>query len=153
MYPPPLLVFEERVDLSNDMTGWQMIAVGIRRLVLARGELDRLEGPGYAARRTELRRKAKEAARTRDRQAAAPQGEAEENDATEEEVTRERTTRVGRPRGGMNVAARSGERLRKKIFLASSPPPRLGTEPIRTQERWDCASPPLALTAQDSVPR
>ena len=72
-------VFEERVDLSNDMTGWQMIAVGIRRLVLARGELDRLEGPGYAARRTELRRKAKEAARTRDRQAAAPQDEAEKN--------------------------------------------------------------------------
>ena len=54
------------MDLSNDMTGWQMIAVGIRRLVLARGELDRLEGPGYAARRTELRRKAKEAARTRE---------------------------------------------------------------------------------------
>ena len=50
-------VFEERVDLSNDMTGRQMIAVGVRRLVLARGELDRLEGPGYAARRTELRRK------------------------------------------------------------------------------------------------
>ena len=39
-------VSEERVDLSNDMTGWQMIAVGVRRLVLARGELDRLEGPG-----------------------------------------------------------------------------------------------------------
>ena len=38
-------VFEERVDLSNNMTGWQMIGVGIRRLVLARGELDRLEGP------------------------------------------------------------------------------------------------------------
>ena len=36
-------VFEERVDLSNDMTGRQMIAVGVRRLVLARGELDRLE--------------------------------------------------------------------------------------------------------------
>ena len=108
-------VFEERVDLSNDMTGWQMIAVGIRRLVLARGELDRLEGPGYAARRTELRRKAKEAARTRDRQAAASQDEAEENDATEGEVTRERTTRVGQPRGGMKVAARSGERLRREI--------------------------------------
>ena len=58
-------VFEERVDLSNDMTWRQMIAVGVRRVVLARGELDRLEGPGYAARRTELRRKAKEAARTR----------------------------------------------------------------------------------------
>ena len=91
-----------------------MIGVGVRNVVLARGELDRLEGPGYAARRTELR-KAKEAARTRDRQAAAPQDEAEENDAAEEEVTRERATRVGRPRGGMKVAARSGERLRKEI--------------------------------------
>ena len=70
---------------------------------------------GYAARRAELRRKAKEAARTRDRQAAASQDEAEENDATEEEMTRERTTRVGRPRGGMKVAARSGERLRREI--------------------------------------
>ena len=108
-------VFEERVDLSNDMTGRQMIAVGVRRLVLARGELDRLEGPGYAARRAELRRKAKEAARTRDRQAAAPQDEAEENDATEEEVTRERATRVGRPRGGTKVEARIGERLRREI--------------------------------------
>ena len=37
----------------------------------------------------------------------------EENDATEEEVTRERTTRVGRPRGGMKVAARSGEKRRE----------------------------------------
>ena len=36
-----------------------------------------------------MRRKAKEAARTRDRQAAASQDEAEENDATEEEMTRE----------------------------------------------------------------
>ena len=109
-------VFGERVDLSNNMTCRQMIGVGVRNVVLARGELDRLEGPGYAARRTELRReKAKEAARTRDRQAAASQDEAEENDATEEEVTRERTTRVGRPRGGMKVAARSGERLRREI--------------------------------------
>ena len=108
-------VLETRVDLSNDMTWRQMIGVGVRNVVLARGELDRLEGPGYAARRTELRRKAKEAARTRDRQAAASQDEAEENDATEEEVTRERTTRVGRPRGGMKVAARIGERLRREI--------------------------------------
>jgi len=29
-------VFEERVDLSNDMTWRQMIAVGVRRVVLAR---------------------------------------------------------------------------------------------------------------------
>ena len=80
--------------------------MGVRRVVLARGELDRLEGPGYAARRAELRR----AARARERQAAAPsQDEAEESDATEEETTRERTTRVGRPRGGMKVAARTGE--------------------------------------------
>ena len=114
-------VFEERVDLSNDMTGWQMIAVGVRRLVLARGELDRLEGPGYAARRAELRRKAKEAARTRDRQAAASQDETEENDATEEEMTRESTTRRGRPRGGTKVAARIGERLRREIGRGGRP--------------------------------
>ena len=37
-----------------------------------------------------MRRKAKEAARTRDRQAAASQDEAEENGATPEEMTRER---------------------------------------------------------------
>ena len=115
-------VFEERVDLSNDMTGWQMIAVGVRRLVLARGELDRLEGPGYAARRAELRRKAKEAARTRDRQAAAAsQNETEESDATEEEATRESTTRRGRPRGGTKVAARIGERLRREIGRGGRP--------------------------------
>ena len=79
-------------------------------------ELDRLEGPGYAARRAELRRKAKEAERTRERQAAAAsQNEAEESDATEEEATRERSTRVGRPRGGMKVATRIGERLRREI--------------------------------------
>ena len=46
-------MFEERVDLSNDMTWRQMIAVGVRRVVLARGELDKLEGPKYAARRAE----------------------------------------------------------------------------------------------------
>ena len=73
------------------MAGWQMIAVGVRRLVLARGELDRLEGPGYAARREELRRRAQEAARTRDRQAStASQNASEESDATDEEATWER---------------------------------------------------------------
>ena len=114
-------MFEERVDLSNDMTWRQMIGVGVRNEVLARGELDRLEGPGYAARRAELRRKAKEAERTRERQAAAAQDEAEENDATEEEVTRERTTRVGRPRGGTKVEARIGERLRREIGTGGRP--------------------------------
>ena len=87
-------VFEERVDLSNDMTWRQMIAVGVRRVVLARGELDRLEGPKYAARRAELRRKAGEAARARERQAVAPsQNEAEESDATEVEAIQERERR------------------------------------------------------------
>ena len=105
-------VIEERVDLSNNMTGRQMIGVGVRRVVLARGELDKLEGPQYAARRAELRREAGEAARARDRQAAvALQNEAEESGATEEEATGGRTTRVGRPRGGMRVAARIGGRL------------------------------------------
>ena len=35
-------VSDTRVDLSNDMTWRQMIAVGVRRVVLARGELDKL---------------------------------------------------------------------------------------------------------------
>ena len=103
---------EERVDLSNDMTWRQMIGVGVRRVVLARGELDKLEGPKYAARRAEAAAtKAGEEARARERQAAAAsQDEADENDATEEETTGGRTTRVGRPRGGMKVAARIGAR-------------------------------------------
>ena len=99
-----------------------MIGVGVRNVVLARGELDKLEGPKCAARRAELRRKAREAARARERQAAAPpQNEAEESDATEEEETRERTTRRGRPRVGMKVAARICERLRREIRRGARP--------------------------------
>ena len=61
-------------------------------------------------------------ARARERQAAAAsQDEADENDATEEEMTRERTTRVGRPRGGMKVAARIGEGLRREIERGRRP--------------------------------
>ena len=96
--------------------------MGVRRVVLARGELDKLEGPKYAATRAELRRKAREEARAWDRQAAAPsQDEAEESDATEEEATRERTKRRRRPRGGMKVAARIGERLRREIGRGGRP--------------------------------
>jgi len=102
-------VFEERVDLSNDMTWRQMIAVtqwASEEVVLVRevrGELDKLRGAGQnqakicreeggAAPKGERSRENK-----RDRQAAAAaQNEAEESDATEEEATRERTTRVGR---------------------------------------------------------
>ena len=115
-------VIEERVDLSNNMTGRQMIGVGVRRVVLARGELDKLEGPQYAARRAELRREAGKAARARDRQAAvAMQNEAGESGATEEEATGGRTSRVGRPRGGMRVAARIGDRLRREIRRGRRP--------------------------------
>ena len=86
------------------------------------GELDKLEGPQYAARRAELRREAREAARARDQQAAvALQNEAEESGATEEEATGGRTTRVGRPRGGMRVAARIGDRLRREIGRGRRP--------------------------------
>ena len=35
------------------MTGRDMLAVGVRNVVLARGELDRLEGPGPRIRREE----------------------------------------------------------------------------------------------------
>ena len=102
-----------------------MIGVGVRRVVLARGELDKLEGPLYAARRAELRRQAGEAVRARDRQAAvALRNEAEESGATEEEATGARTTRVegiGRPRGGIKVAARIGDRLRREIGRGRRP--------------------------------
>ena len=119
-------VLETRVDLSNDMTWRQMIGVGVRNVVLARGELDKLEGPNYAARRAELRRGAREAARAR-QTAAASQNEAEESDESEDETAGERTrTRVGRTRGGMKekVAARIGEKLRREI--GSGRRPRVG---------------------------
>ena len=58
--------------------------MGVRRVVLVRGELDKLEGPQYAARRAELRREAGKAARARDRQAAvaidAERGRGERSD-------------------------------------------------------------------------
>ncbi len=96
--------------------------MGVRRVVLARGELDKLEGPQCAARRAELRREAGEAVRARDRQAAvALQNESEESGATAEEATGGRTTRVGRPRGGMRVAARIGDRLRREIRRGRRP--------------------------------
>ena len=38
---------EESVDLSNDMTGRQMIAVGVRRLVLAQWLGSRARGSLY----------------------------------------------------------------------------------------------------------
>ena len=90
-------MLETRVDLSNDMTGRDMLAVGVRNVVLARGELDKLEGPKYAERRAELRRKAREAARAR-QTAAASQNVAEESDESGEETAGERTTRVGSER-------------------------------------------------------
>ena len=76
---------------ANSLRGLRLLRVGwcgstaentcSEEVLVTRGGL---EGPGYAARRAELRRKAKEAARTRDRQAAAAsQDEAEESDATE----------------------------------------------------------------------
>ena len=86
-------------------------------------------GQNMPARRAELRRKAGEAARARDRQAAAAsQDEADESDATEEETTGGRTTRVERPRGGggMKVAARIGEGLRREIERGRRPRVRVG---------------------------
>ena len=52
--------------------------------------------------------------------------EADESDATEEETTGGRTTRVGRPRGGMRVAARIGEGLRREIERGRRPRVRVG---------------------------
>ena len=111
-------------NTGNDMTGRDMLAVGVRNVVLTRGMLDKLEGPKYAERRAELRRKAREAARARDRQTTAASqnvNEAEESDESGEETAGERTTRVGRTRGGMKVAARIGEKLRREIGRGGSP--------------------------------
>ena len=49
------------------------------------------------------------------------QNEAEERDEAEDDGAGERTTRVGRPRGGMKVAARIGERLRSEIGRGGRP--------------------------------
>ena len=69
--------------------------------LLAREDLDKLEGPNYAAAsRAELRREAREAARAR-QTAAASQNEAEESDESEDETAGERRTRVGRTPGGI----------------------------------------------------
>ena len=117
-------VIEERVDLSNNMTGRQMIGVGVRRVVLARGELDKLEGPQYAARRAEHCAERQEKPReqgtdrrrwrcgTRQRRAARQR---------KKRHSGARTTRVGRPRGGIKVAARIGDRLRREIGRGRRP--------------------------------
>ena len=108
-------VIEERVDLSNKLTWRQMIRVGVRRVVLARGELDKLEGPKYAARRAELRREAGEAARARDRQAAvAMQSEAGESGSTEEEATDGRENVESRKTAGWHEGCSENRRQTAK---------------------------------------
>ena len=57
----------QRYDLA------EMIAVGVRRVVLARGELDKLEGPKYAA-RTEEGRVASKGGRSRESKGSAGGG-------------------------------------------------------------------------------
>ena len=83
---------------------------------------DRREFPGFS------KIQSVHGARTdsKDRQtAAAFQNEAEESDESEDETAGERTrTRVGRTRGGMKVAARIGEKLRREI--GSGRRPRVG---------------------------
>ena len=81
------------------MTWRQMIGVGVRNVVLARGELDKLEGPNYAARRAELRRKAREAARARQTAAARLRTRPRRAMSQRMKQQAERTrTRVGRTR-------------------------------------------------------
>ena len=119
-------VLETRVDLSNDMTWKQMIGVGVRNVVLREGSSINSRGQimPRGERTAELRRAAREAARAR-QTAAASQNEAEESDESEDETAGERTrTRVRRTRGGMKVAARIGEKLRREI--GSGRRPRVG---------------------------
>ena len=98
-------MLETRVDLSNDMTWRQMIVgVGVRNVVLRRVQ------------------RAREAARARDRQRRFRTRPRRAMSPTEDETAGERTrTRVGRPRGGMKVAARIGEGLRREIGRGRRP--------------------------------
>ena len=75
-------------------------------------------GQSYAERR--------EQGISRQRAGAVVERGREESEATDEEATRERTTRVGRPRGGMKVAARIGEGLRREIERGRRPRVRVG---------------------------
>ena len=112
-------------SLSAEAVGRISVDDMAERMAVAR----RYAGEWKAAGEVELSKKiivksgrSQEAARTRDRQAAAAsQNETEESDATEEEATRESTTRRGRPRGGTKVAARIGERLRREIGRGGRP--------------------------------
>ena len=101
---------EQRYDLAaNDRSGRQNTEES--SLPLARGELDKLEGPKYAARRAELRRKAGEAARARDRQAAAAsQDEAE----WQTRATRQRRKRQEGERREWDDRERWHERLQRE---------------------------------------
>ena len=127
-------VFEERVDLSNDMTWrseWESEMWSLREESsnsLTRGAKLRWSLRG---RRAEFRvppRRERTAEREQGigRQAApASQNEAEESDESEDETAGERTRRrVRRTRGGMKVAARIGEKLRREI--GSGRRPRVG---------------------------
>ena len=77
------------------MTGWQMIAVGVRRLVLARGELDRLE----ARICSEEGGAAPKGARSRENKGPAGGGGVAERGREESDATEEEVTRVGCPQG------------------------------------------------------
>ena len=99
------------------MTWRQMIAVGVRRVVLARGELDKLEGPGYAARRA---RAATKGERSNDDQREQGSGRRRRRRRTRQRrATRQRKkrqgrerreSRVGRPRDGMEGCCRANRR-------------------------------------------
>ena len=105
------------------MTWRQMIRVGVRRVVLARGELvnSRHEGPKYAARRAEAR-----AAPSSESKGAAGggavagrgRGERRDRGRSDKRENDESGTTAG---GGMKVAARIGERLRREIERGSCP--------------------------------
>ena len=122
-------VFEERVELSNDMTWRQMIGVGVRNVVLARGrgELDKLEGPNYGLCREEggVTQSGERCSESKADGSGVSERGRGESDESEDETAGERTrTRVRRTRGGMKVAARIGEKLRREI--GSGRRPRVG---------------------------
>ena len=97
---------------------------------LARGELEKLEGPKCAARRAELRRKAREAARARERQAAAPsldavaergRGERRDRGRSDKRENDESGTTARWHEATMKVAARIGGETAKRDRKRQTP--------------------------------
>ena len=101
------------------MTGRQMIGVGVRRVVLARGELDKLERPKYAARRAVLRRVSGRSGESKGQKggggvAERGRGERRDRGRSDRSENDEGRTTAGRHKGGSENRRQTAKRDRKR---------------------------------------